>query len=58
MYADVNNCKVQYLEIVLSDEGVPHVSKDKDILCDFKQNIINHCLAKIQIATTVVTDNN
>jgi len=30
MYADAN--KVQYLEIVLSDEGVPHVSRDKDIL--------------------------
>lgn len=56
MYADAN--KVWYLEIVLSDEGVPHASRDKDILCDFKQNIINHCLAKVQTATVLVTDNN
>lgn len=57
MYADANDYKVWYVEIVLSDEGVPHISKDKDILCDFKQNIINHCLAKIQIASVLVTDN-
>lgn len=53
-----NNYKVRSLEIVLSDEGVPYVSRDKDILCDFKQNIVNHCLAKIQTATVLVTDNN
>lgn len=58
MYADANKYQVWHVEIVLSDGGVPHISRDTDILCDFKQNIINHCLAKIQIASVLVTDNN
>lgn len=56
MYADAN--EAWYLQIVLSNEGVPHISRDKDILCNFKQNTINHCLAKTQTATVLVADNN
>lgn len=29
------------------DQGVPSVSRDKDILCDFRQNNVNDCLANI-----------
>lgn len=54
--ADAN--KVWDTEIVLSNEGVPYVSRDKDILCSFQQNIINHPLPKTPVATVLVTDNN
>lgn len=58
MHADANNYEVWYLEIVLSDQGVPRVSRDKDAQCYFRQNSINDCLAQIHIATVLVTDNN
>lgn len=45
-------------EIVWSNEGVPHVSRDKDTLCGFQQNIINHPLPKTPVATVLVTDSN